>query len=55
MPGIAAVEKFDAMRQRGTLTLAFVPDADAVDAALAMCARELGETVQPAVGPVNAR
>jgi non-specific serine/threonine protein kinase/serine/threonine-protein kinase len=50
-----SAEKFDAMRQRGTLTLAFVPDADAVDAALAMCARELGETVQPAVGPVNAR
>ena len=48
-------EEFDGMRRRGTLTLAFVPDAEAVDAALALCARELGEPVQRPVGPVNAR
>ena len=40
--GRSAAE-FGGMRRRGTLTGAFVPDADAVNGALALCARELGD------------
>jgi eukaryotic-like serine/threonine-protein kinase len=35
---------FEAMRHRGKLTGAFVPDADEVQSALTMCARKLGDT-----------
>jgi tetratricopeptide (TPR) repeat protein len=38
-----SADAFDAMRRRGTLTAVFAPDAEAVKAGLAVCARELGE------------
>ena len=49
-----SADTFNGMRKRGTLTGAFVPDADAVNEALIMCARELAKTA-PDAAPGSVR